>query len=596
MDKAAWIEERRRLAAVAAGREPADLVITGARVVSVATGEVLEDYALAVAGERIAYLGPDAGHAVGGKTAVVDAGGMYLVPGLLDAHVHIESGMVTLTEFARAVLPRGTTGLFIDPHEIANVFGLEGVRLFLEEARTLPLHVWVQVPSCVPSAPELETAGATITPEDVAEAMGWEGVIGLGEVMNFPGVIAGEEALLAEMAATAAAGKTIGGHYASPELGPPLAAYAAAGAEDDHEGTRLEDALARTRLGMRAMLRYGSGWLDVAAQVKAITEKGLDPRRFLLCTDDSHAGTLAHEGHMDRVLRHAIAQGLPPVVAVQMATLNTAEHFGVDREVGILAPGRFADFALVPDLAGFAPWRVYLRGRQAAEEGRLVLDFPGYRYPDWARASVRLARPLVPEDFRLSAPGNGVYQAHVIGVLEGQAPTEHRVLKVQAENGAVAADPGRDLAKAAVVERHRGSGRVQVGLVQGFGLAPGTAMASTVAHDAHQMVVVGTDDAAMALAANALAEAGGGQVAVQRGEVLALLPLPIAGLISDRPVDEVAAAAERLLAAIARLGSPMKNANMQLALLPLAVIPALRLTDRGLVDVERFRIIPVLEG
>ena len=596
MDKAAWIEERRRLAAVAAGREPADLVITGARVVSVATGEVLEDHALVVAGERIAYLGPDAGHAVGEKTEVVDAGGMYLVPGLLDAHVHVESGMVTLTEFARAVLPRGTTGLFIDPHEIANVFGLEGVRLFLEEARTLPLHVWVQVPSCVPSAPGLETAGATITPEDVAEAMGWEGVIGLGEVMNFPGVIAGEEALLAEMAATAAAGKTIGGHYASPELGPPLAAYAAAGAEDDHEGTRLEDALARTRLGMRAMLRYGSGWLDVAAQVRAITEKGLDPRRFLLCTDDSHAGTLAREGHMDRVLRHAIAQGLSPVVAVQMATLNTAEHFGVDREVGILAPGRFADFALVPDLAGFSPWRVYLRGRLAAEEGRLVLDLPGYRYPDWARASVRLARPLAPGDFRLSAPGDGVYQAHVIGVLEGQAPTEHRVLEVRAEHGAVAADPGRDLAKAAVVERHRGSGRVQVGLVQGFGLAPGTAMASTVAHDAHQMVVVGTDDAAMALAANALAEAGGGQVAVRDGKVLALLPLPIAGLISDRPVDEVAAAAERLLAAIARLGSPMKNANMQLALLPLAVIPALRLTDRGLVDVERFRIIPVLEG
>ncbi|HID85582.1 MAG TPA: adenine deaminase, partial [Anaerolineales bacterium] len=323
-----WKEWRRELIDVAMGRRPADLVIRNGRWVSVQSGEILPHTDIAVAQGRIAYIGPDASHAIGTETEVVDAGGMYLVPGLLDAHMHIESGMVTVTEFVRAVIPHGTTGMFVDPHEIANVFGLKGVRLMVDEARVQPIHVWVQVPSCVPSAPGVETSGGTITPEDVAEAMAWEGVIGLGEMMNFPGVFQGDEKMLAEMAATAAAGKVIGGHYASPDLGLPFHGYVVGGPEDDHEGTRVEDAIARVRQGMKVMLRFGSAWHDVAAQVKAITEHGLDPRHFLLCTDDSHAETLVTEGHMDRVVRHAIAQGLPPITAIQMATLNTAEHFG----------------------------------------------------------------------------------------------------------------------------------------------------------------------------------------------------------------------------------------------------------------------------
>jgi adenine deaminase len=310
---------------VAMGRSPADLVIKNGQWVCVQTGEIISHTDIAVVEGRIAYVGENADHAIGMQTQVLDAGGSHLVPGLLDAHMHVESGMVTVTEFVRAVAPRGTTGMFVDPHEIANVFGLKGVKLMVDEAATQPIHVFVQVPSCVPSAPGLETPGASLGPADVTEAMTWPGIIGLGEMMNFPGVFMSDEKMHAELHSTRHAGKVIGGHYASPDLGLPFHGYLAGGPEDDHEGTRLEDAIARARQGMKVMLRYGSSWHDVAAQVKAVTERGLDPRHFLLCTDDSHAATLSQEGHMDRVLRHAISEGLAPMLALQMATINTAE-------------------------------------------------------------------------------------------------------------------------------------------------------------------------------------------------------------------------------------------------------------------------------
>ncbi|HIQ09368.1 MAG TPA: adenine deaminase [Anaerolineaceae bacterium] len=590
-----WKEWRRELIDVAMGRRPADLVIRNGRWVSVQSGEILPHTDIAVAQGRIAYIGPDASHAIGTETEVVDAGGMYLVPGLLDAHMHIESGMVTVTEFVRAVIPHGTTGMFVDPHEIANVFGLKGVRLMVDEARVQPIHVWVQVPSCVPSAPGVETSGGTITPEDVAEAMAWEGVIGLGEMMNFPGVFQGDEKMLAEMAATAAAGKVIGGHYASPDLGLPFHGYVVGGPEDDHEGTRVEDAIARVRQGMKVMLRFGSAWHDVAAQVKAITEHGLDPRHFLLCTDDSHAETLVTEGHMDRVVRHAIAQGLPPITAIQMATLNTAEHFGVARQVGLLAPGRWADILLVPDLADFRPARVYAKGRLLAEDGRLLIDLPPYPYPDWACQSVQLARPLTAEDFRLVTQANPTARVHVIGVIENQAPTRHLVMEVPVQDGEIRPDRERDLAKVALVERHHGTGTVQVGLVHGFGFTAPCAIASTVAHDSHHMLVVGTDEAQMVLAANKLAEVGGGQVVVKDSQVIGLVPLPIAGLMSDARAEEVARQAATVLAGFRACGCTLNNPNMQLSLLALVVIPELRLSDKGLVDVTRFAFVPVVE-
>jgi adenine deaminase len=590
-------ELTRRLVDCAMGRLPADRVIRNGRWVSVQTGEIIPNTDVAILGERIAYVGADATHTIGERTEVIDAQGYYLVPGLLDAHMHVESGMLTVTEFVRAVAPHGTTGMFIDPHEIANVFGLKGVRLMVDEAQVQPIHVFVQVPSCVPSAPGFETPGATITPEDVAEAMTWPGIIGLGEMMDFPGVFMGQEKPHAEMAITRNAGKVIGGHYASLDLGLPFHGYVAGGAEDDHEGTRLEDAIARARQGMKVMMRYGSAWHDVATQVRAVTELGLDSRRFLLCTDDSHSATLVLEGHMDRVVRHAIAQGLKPMIAIQMATINTAEHFGVSRALGMIAPGRYADILLVPDLVNFRAEAVMAKGQWIARDGQWLVELPRASYPEWALHSVHLKRPLTAEDFRLNIPDvkQGQVTANVIGVIENQAPTRHLRMTVEVQNGEVKPDLERDIAKIALVERHRATGTVQVGLVHGFGFREPCAVATTVAHDSHHLIVVGTDEASMAKAVNTLAEWGGGQVVVKAGEVIGGVVLPIAGLMSNQPADEVARQAETVLEGFRACGCRLNNPNMQLSLLALVVIPELRISDLGLVDVNQFKFIPVIE-
>jgi adenine deaminase len=582
------------------GRAPADLVIRQGRWVCVQSGEIVPGTDIAVKAGRIAYVGPDAAHTLGPETQVIEAGGRYLVPGLLDAHMHVESGMVTVTEFVRAVAPRGTTGMFVDPHEIANVFGLPGVRLMVDEAALQPINVWVQMPSCVPSAPGLETPGAHIGPEEVREAMTWPGIIGLGEMMNFPGVYLSDEALHAEIGETRRARKTVGGHYAAPDLGRLFHSYAAGGPEDDHEGTRAEDAVARVRQGMRAMLRLGSAWYDVASQVKAITEQGLDPRHFILCTDDSHSGTLVNEGHMDRVLRHAIAQGLKPLTAVQMMTLNTAEHFGVSADVGQIAPGRYADIVLARDLADFQADLVIANGRVIAEAGAWRVDLPVFEYPAHVKQSVHLGRTLTAADFRVAAPAGAapgdVVQANVIGIIENQAPTRHVVAPLRVNAGEVHADPTQDVCKVALVERHRGTGGVQVGFVQGFGFDAQCAIASTVAHDSHHMLVVGTDAAAMALAANTLAERGGGILVVRDGQVRAVIELPIAGLMSDERAEVVARKAEAVLAEFRACGCRLHNANMQLSLLALVVIPELRISDLGLVDVTQFALVPVVRS
>jgi len=596
MGTLSWSEISTGLVDVAMGRQPATLVIKGGRWVCVQSGEIIEATDIAVRGERIAYVGPEAGHTIGSDTKVIEAQGHHLVPGLLDGHMHVEAGMLTVTEFVRAVLPRGTTGMFVDPHEIANVFGLKGVRMIVDEAAIQPIHVWVQMPSCVPSAPGLETPGAEIGPAEVAEAMQWPGIIGLGEMMNFPGVYHSDVKMHEEMAKTRAAKKVVGGHYASLDLGLPFHGYVAGGPEDDHEGTRLEDAVARVRQGMKAMLRFGSGWHDVAAQIKAVTELGLDSRHFILVTDDSHSGTLVHEGHMDRVVRHAIEQGVSPITAIQMATLNTAEHFGVARDVGQIAPGRYADILIVSDLPNLAIDLVIARGSVAAEEGKLLVELPKFEYPPEIKSSVHVGRTLSEVDFVLPSPREGEVEVNVIGIVENQAPTKHLKLKLHAMEGQLSVDMARDLAKVALVERHRGTGEVKVALVQGFGFDVPCAIGSTVAHDSHQMIVVGTDESDMALAANELARVGGGQIVVREGEILALVELPIAGLMSDERAEVVAEKAEKLLEGFRHCGCTLNNANMQLSLLALVVIPDLRISDKGLVDVNRFEVITIIEG
>jgi adenine deaminase len=570
------------------------MVIRGGIWVSVHTRETLPNYDIVITHGRIACVVPDASYCIGDKTEVIEADGRYMIPGLCDGHMHIESGMLTPAEFTRAVIPHGTTSMFTDPHEIANVLGLEGVRLMHDEALLQPINVFTQMPSCAPSAPGMETTGFEISAEDVAEAMNWLGIIGLGEMMNFPGVSAADPKMLAEIAATQNAGKTVGGHYASPDLGPAFAAYVAGGPADDHEGTCEADAIMRMRQGMRSMIRLGSAWYDVESQITAITEKGLDPRNMILCTDDCHSGTLVNEGHMNRVVRHAIECGCDPLIALQMATINTATHFGLEREIGSLTPGRRADVILTSDLRTLTIEKVVARGQVVAVDGKITVDCPHLEWPTSARQTVHMGKVLVGADFEIAAPdGANSVTANVIGVVENQAPTKALKMDLPVSDGLVEGADGT--CQIALVERHQATGGVVNAFVSGFGYDGKMAMASTVAHDSHHMIVVGTDRDHMAMAANRLAEVGGGITIYKDGQETALVELPIAGLMSDRPATEVAANAEEMMQAMRDCGCTLNNAYMQHSLLALVVIPELRISDLGLVDVRTFEFIPVIE-
>ena len=589
-----WHTVTKDLVDVAMGRSAADMVICNGRWVNVHSGEIIPHSDVAICGSRIAYVGEDASHTIGENTRVIEANGRYLIPGLCDAHMHVESGMVTVTEFARAVIPHGTTSMFIDPHEIANVLGLPGVRLMHDEAQTLPINVYVQMPSCVPSAPGLETPGASISPTDVAEAMTWPGIISLGEMMNFPGVFMSDDKMHAEMAETMKANKVIGGHYAALDLGRPFHGYVAGGPADDHEGTRPEDAVARVRQGMKAMLRLGSAWYDVATQIKAITELGLDSRNFILCTDDSHSGTLVNAGHMNRVVRHAIAQGLKPITAIQMATLNTAEHFGVEKDIGSITPGRYADIIISSNLVELPIEVVISAGEVVAENGRIAIDLPTYNYPAFAKNTIKLGKQLSANDFDIPAPSiNSTIEVRTIGVIENQAPTHALTHTLPAKQGVLQMDMRQDVCQIALVERHRATGKVINGFVNGFGFDVDCAIGSTVAHDSHHMIVVGTNKPDMALAANRLGEVGGGVVVFKDGIEIALVELPIAGLMSNERAEIVAQKAARMVAAFNECGCTLNNAFMQLSLLALVVIPELRISDLGLVDVTQFKVVPL---
>lgn len=589
-----WADEAPHLVAVAAGRIPADMIVRGGKLVNVQTREILDGWQVAIAHGRFAYVGVDASHCIGPDTQVVEANGRYLIPGLCDGHMHIESGMLTPAEFAAAVIPHGTTTMFTDPHEIANVLGLDGVRMMHDEAMMQPINIYTQMPSCAPSAPGLETTGFEISATDVAEAMAWPGIIGLGEMMNFPGVINGDPQMLAEIAATMNAGKTVGGHYASPDKGIPFAAYVAGGPADDHEGTAEADAIARVRLGMKSMMRLGSAWYDVESQITAVTEKGLDPRNFILCTDDCMAATLVNDGHMNRVVRHAIDCGCDPLIALQMATINTATHFGLERELGSIAPGRRADLILTSDLTTLPIEHVIARGQTVALNGKITVDCPHYDWPDAARQTVHLGKSLTDVDFEIVAPdGRNTVTAKVIGVVENQAPTEALTADLPVQNGV--AEGQDDVCQIALVERHCATGDVVNGFVSGFGYTGKMAMASTVAHDSHHMIVVGTDRAMMAAAANRLGDVGGGVSVWKDGVEIALVKLPIAGLMSDCAAVDVAANADQMVAAMAACGCTLNNAYMQHSLLALVVIPALRISDLGLVDVIKFEITELFE-
>jgi adenine deaminase len=554
----------RRLA-VARGDEPADLVVRGGRVLSVFTREWLETDVAIVDGV-VAGLGDYEGR------ETLDARGRWVVPGLIDAHMHLESSKLLVDEFARLVLPFGTTAVVADPHEIANVLGTDGVHWLLDATAGLPLDVYFMASSCVPAS-HFESPRRALTPGDLDALLRRRRVIGLAEMMNFPGVIGGAPAELAKLALA----QHVDGH-APGVLGRSLNAYAAAGIRSDHEAYTAAEGRERLRAGMWLLIREGSAARNLAALLPLLAEYG--PGRIAFCTDDREPEHIAEEGHVNSMVRDAVAAGIPAEDALVCATLNPALWHGL-AQLGAVAPGYHADLLVLPDLETFVPETVLKRGRPPAEIGHAEV-------PDWVRHTVRIGA-FGPEMFRVPWRGGA---ARVIGIVPGQIITDSLVDEPAHRGGEAVADAERDLAKIAVVERHLGTGRVGLGFVRGFGLERG-AIASTVAHDAHNVVVVGMNDASMAAAVRRLANRGGGIVVVDGAEVTAELPLPVAGLLSDAPLEDVLAASHAVIDAVRALGCNLDSPFQHLAFLALSVIPSLKLTDRGLVDVDRFELVPL---
>ena len=584
----------RLLVDTAMGRLKADLVVQNASLVNVNTGEILEKQGVAVKKDRIALVGDIKG-AVGPETQIIDGQGLYLVPGFIDGHMHIESSMLTATEFAKAVLPHGTTTAFVDPHEITNVLGLDGVRFFLEESRGLPLKVLITFPSCVPAAPGFETSGASIGPAEVEAAMKWKGVVALGEMMNYPGVLASDSQVHGEIAASLKAGRVVEGH-AVDLLDQNLAAYAAAGITSCHESTKMIQAMQKLRFGMYAMLREASASHDVADTIRAITEQKLNPRHVCLVTDDREPDSLLREGHIDHVIRRAIEEGVDPVTAIQMASLNVAEHYECAREFGSIAPARFADMVILSKLETVEVDTVIANGQLVSREGRLVAQITPPVFPDSARHSVRLKQLPTANDILIRSKTNqGSVRVRAIGVQPTSIYTKNVESEVTVKEGKALANVDEDILKIAVFERHKASGNVGLGFVKGLGLKEG-AVASTVGHDSHNLTLAGANDRDMLAAAKVLVDSEGGMAVVREGKVLAHVPLPIAGLMSDKSVEVVSNQVVELKRAWTDLGSTLPSPHITLAFTTLSVIPELRITDKGLLDTVHFKFVsPLIE-
>ncbi len=593
-------EQVARAVAAAAGRARADLLLKNARIINVVTGETLSG-SVVVAGPLIAGVGPEYDGADAAETR--DLGGAHLAPGLIDGHLHIESSLVTPAAYAEAVAPRGVTGLIWDPHEIANVAGIAGIRWCIAAAQSVPMSIWIDAPSCVPST-SLETAGASLGVDELDRLLQHPAVIGVGELMSYPAVVGGDPQVLAKAFLGDRRGAVVDGH-APGVSGRELQAYLAAGVGSDHECTELEEARAKLRAGAFLKIRDGSATRNLEALLPLLTWQHADRIGFV--TDDRLPEHLLTEGGVDHLVRSAIARGVAPELAVRAATWNTARYFRLQRR-GAVAPGYFADLIVIDDLARFSVRTVYQNGRHIAEAGQLAqpIQTGGDRAQSAApagsadagndtavRHSVRIP-PIKAADLELHATEPQV-EVRCIEPVPDQILTREVRLQPKVLNGTIVADPERDIAKLVCVERHGKAGGIGVALVKGLGLLRG-AIAGTVAHDHHNVLAAGVADEDIVLAIHRLGELGGGLVVVADGAVTAELALPIAGLLSDAPLQEVDTAMRAVDSAAADLGVAIPAPFMTLSFLGLPVIPELRLTDLGLIDVNAARVVPLTVG
>lgn len=583
----------------AQGKIKADLIIKNVKWVNVVTGEIIDNSSIVIFGKYIVRVGQlrDISKYLSEKTFIIDGSGYYAVPGFIDAHVHIESSMLTISEFSKLALLHGTTSVVADPHEISNVLGYEGIKYFIEESKYTPLRIFFEAPSCVPSVDpslNLETSGHEINYETVSELLNEPSIIGLGEVMDFISVLNISKNILKKIVKARLAGKVIDGHI--PVLNDEyIDAYTLAGISSCHESTSEFEGLMKLRKGMYLMIREGSAWKDLKEVIKVITKKGVDTRRTLLVSDDTEVRDLIDRGYMDYIVRTAIEEGIDPVKALQMVTINVAEHLRLDDVLGIIAPGRLADIVLLKNLKSVIVDSVLVGGQLVVKNGKLIHSIEQkYKYPEKAYRTIKIKKIPSPQDLLIKAHGSNAL-VNVIEVIPGKAVTKWIKEVIPIKDNYLRADLNKDVIHVSVIERHHYTGSIGKGFVKGFKVSKG-AVAQTIAHDSHNLIVIGTNPEDMVIAVRKIVEIGGGIVVVKEGKVLGLIHLPIAGLMSDKRADEVYEEVQCVERAFKEIGTSFNKSFLTLALLALPVIPELRITDKGLINVIEGKIIkPVIE-
>lgn len=588
-------EVNETLVQVAQGNHSADLVIKNANLVSVTTHEILEHTDIAISCGRIAYIGLQgntADHCIGEDTHIIDAKGAFASPAFMDAHIHVESSMVPPVEYARAVVPHGTSAIYWDPHEAMNVGGIPALQQLIANAKQAPLKFMITPGSCIPAVPGFEDTGASITASDIYDLMSMPELVGLGEMMNDPGVLSCDANVFGEINETLKAGKTVTGHFTIPDNDRSLNAYIAAGISSCHESITAEDLVAKTRLGMYGLVREGSAWHNLKELSRAVTEYHIDTRLLCLVSDDAHPDTLVSEGHLDHLLAMAVECGIDPLTAIQMVSLNVAQCYGVAHDLGSLTPGKCADLVLLQNLESFSVLQTIIDGTLVAQNGTALFGTPSFTWDNSMLNTMHIKESITPETFHiLTQTETNKTTVRVITSSNGSTLTKEEHCELPVHKNVIECDPEQDILKAFVFERHHETGSYSYGFAKGFGIHG--ALAQTVAHDAHNLLIVGDNDEDMALAANELIACGGGEVAVCDGKVLGKVDLPLLGLMSTKTVEEVAAEVQSIEQAWKNMGCTMASPFMTMGLLSLACIPELRLTNRGYVDCLRYEFVPL---